>query len=276
VRPKAWEIAVPPFAPGTTWIGGEPPAVEQICARGPLVVHFVDVAHVSSVRTLPYLKGWAERYDAFGLTVIGVNSPRFSFTADPGKLAAASARLGLNLRFAADSRYELWHSYGCEGWPSLFLWGRGGALRWFHFGEGEYEATEAAIREEIDESRKAKRALPEPMAPIRPSDGTGVLVAPPSDEVLPGGSISEPWTAAEGDPPLEVDYAAGEAWASVDGRGSLGVSVDGGSETMVEVEAPGAHLLASHPRHESHRLSLRASPGLSVYSIGYAAGLAGA
>ena len=40
---KPSDIAVPPFPPGTEWIGAEPGAVERICARGPLLVHFVDV-----------------------------------------------------------------------------------------------------------------------------------------------------------------------------------------------------------------------------------------
>jgi hypothetical protein len=273
VRPKAQDIAVPPFPPDAAWIGAEPPAVERICARGPLLVHFVDAAHVSSVRTLPYLRAWRERYGDLGLTVVGVNSPRFSFTADPGKLAAALRRLGVGFPVAADSRYRIWHGYGCEGWPSLFLWGRGGALRWLHFGEGEYQETEAAIREELAGAHDAGGRLPDPIVPLRPSDAPGALVVPPSDEVLPGGSLSEPWLAAEGDPPLELAYAAGEAWASVDGRGSLGASLDGGPEAIIEVDAPGAYRLAVHERHESHRLSLRASPGLSVYSVGFAAGV---
>ena len=138
VRPQAHDIAVPPFPPGTQWVGPEPGAVERICARGPLLVHFVDAAHLSSVRTLPYVRAWEERYRDLGLTLVGVNSPRFPFTADAGKLAAALARLEVGFPVAADSGYRIWHDYGCEGWPSLFLWGRGGALRWFHFGEGEY------------------------------------------------------------------------------------------------------------------------------------------
>ena len=155
---------MPPFPPGTEWIGPEPGAVERICARGPLLVQFVDAAHLSSVRTLPYLTAWEERYRDRGLTVVGVNSPRFPFTADAGKLRAALARLGVRFPVAADSRYEIWHGYGCEGWPSLFLWGRGGALRWFHFGEGEYAATEKAIQ------RGASRRRP----------GPGAARAPPS------------------------------------------------------------------------------------------------
>jgi hypothetical protein len=248
--------------------------VERICARGPLLVGFVDVAHFSSARTLPYLSAWAKRYAEHGLSLIGVNSPRFPFTADAAKLRAALGPLDLHLPFAIDSGYAVWHAYGCRGWPSLFLWSKGGALRWFHFGEGEYEATELAIQEELQGAGGGGFELPEPMAPIRPSDAPGALVAVPSDEVFPGGSIAEPWRVADGDPPLELDYSAGEAWASVDGRGSLSVSIDGGPQTTIEVPAPGAYRLTGHPGHESHRLWLRASPGLSVYSIGFAAGVA--
>jgi hypothetical protein len=274
MRPKALDIAVPPFPPGTAWVGSEPQAVERICARGPLLVHFVDVAHFSSVRTLPYLSAWTKRYAGHGLSLIGVNSPRFAFTADAAGLRAALGRLDLDFPFAIDSAYAVWHAYGCEGWPSLFLWGKGGALRWFHFGEGEYQATEAAIQEELQRAHDDQLELPQPMAPLRPSDEPGALVARPSDELFPGGSISDPWRPAAAEPPLEIDYSAGEAWASVDGRGSLVVSVDGGPETTIEVATPGAYRLAGHPGHEAHHLSLRASPGLSVYSVGFAAGVA--
>ena len=60
---------------------------------------------------------------------------------------------GLDVEFsvAIDAQRELWTAYGCDGWPSLFLWSLGGALSWVHFGEGEYLATELAIQEELRE-----------------------------------------------------------------------------------------------------------------------------
>jgi hypothetical protein len=272
VRPQAHDIAVPPFPPGTQWIGPEPGAVERICAGGPLLVHFVDAAHLSSVRTLPYVSAWEGRYRGHGLTLVGVNSPRFPFTADAAKLAAALTRLEVSFPVAADSRYRIWHDYGCEGWPSLFLWGRGGALRWFHFGEGEYAATEEAIQEEL-RALDPNLELPEPLPALRPSDAPGALVAPPSDEFFPGGSESEPWRARDDDPPLELDYAAGGAWATIDGRGTLRASLDRGRELAIEVEAPGVYELAAHERHEAHHLSLGATRAVRVYSIGFSAGV---
>jgi hypothetical protein len=271
VRPKRRDIAVPPFPAEIAWIGSEPPPVDRICARGPLLVHFVDVAHVSSVRTLPYLAAWAERYEGLGLRVVAVNSPRFPFTADLIKLEAALARLDPPFPVACDSGYAVWHAYGCEGWPSLFLWGSGGALRWYHFGEGEYQATEVAIQDQLRGMHGSGLALPEPMAPLRPSDTPGALVAPPSEEIFPGGSASEPWVATTQERRLELEYAAGGVWASVDGTGSLEAALDDGSTTAVEIVAPGAYRLTAHPTHQSHNLLLVASAGLSVYSLGFEA-----
>jgi hypothetical protein len=273
MRPEAKDIAVPPFPAGIEWVGAEPQPVERICARGPLLVHFIDAAHFSSARTLPYLNEWHERYGPLGLTLVGINSPRFPFTADATKLAGALARLGVGFPVAVDADYRAWHDYGCEGWPSLFLWSRGGALRWFHFGEGEYAATERAIQDEL-RAVSPTLELPSPMPPLRPSDAPDALVAQPSPEVLPGGSISEPWLAARDDAALELDYAAGGVWASVDGEGTLSLSLDGGAaKDDTTVNASGAYELVAHDLHESHHLSIAASPGLAVYSIGFAAGL---
>lgn len=272
MRPEALDIAVPPFHPSVRWLGSEPPAVERICARGPLLVHFIDAAHSSSVRTVPYLSAWQERYEARGLTVLGVNSPRFPFTGDAAKLAAALQGLEVRFPVALDDEYRAWHDYGCEGWPSLFLWGRGGALRWFHFGEGEYAGTEKAIQEELLAVSPALD-LPVPLPPLRPADGPDALVARPTDELLPGGSIGEPWRAATPEESLEIAYAAGGAWASIDGQGILGVSLDGGDTREITVDAPGAYELTAHERHESHELSLTASPEIGIYAVSFAAGV---
>lgn len=244
----------------------------QLCAAGPVLVHFFDFAQLNSVRALPYAIAWHERYRDAGLTTLGIHSPRFPFTAKREAVAAALGRLGVRHPVAVDSRYAVWHDYGCKGWPSLFLWGRGGALRWFAFGEGEYAATEEAIAEEL----KALDPSFEPPAtvePLRASDAPGALVAPPSEEVFPGGSPSEPWRAASAADALELTYEAGGAHISVDGEGELRVALDRGAERLVEVAAAGLYDLAEHPRHQRHELTLRASPALAVYSVSFSAGV---
>jgi hypothetical protein len=244
----------------------------ELTAAGPVLVHFFDFAQLNSVRAMPYLLAWNDRYADRGLTTLGAHTPRFAFSSEEERLAPALEALGVRHAVADDSRYQLWHDYGCRGWPSLFLWGQGGALRWFHFGEGEYEATETAIHEEL-RGIGADGELPEPLAPLRGTDAPGALVAPPSEELFPGGSETEPWRAQGDDDTIQIDYAAGGAHASVSGTGELRVTIDDGTPKSIEVAGGGLYDLVTHPGHESHRLLLEARDGIEVYSVSFSAGL---
>lgn len=244
-----------------------------LTARGPSLVHFFDFAQLNSVRTLPYLSEWARRYGEAGLSVIGVQAPRFPFGADPDAVAAGLARLGVEFPVAIDAERQLWQAYGCEGWPSLFLWKQGGALAWFHFGEGEYRATEEAIQDELREI-DALRELPAPLAPLRETDAPGARVIAPTPENFPGGSWERPWVASEEDPALALDYQAGGVFATVEGEGEIAVEIDGEwREPVAAGPDPRLVSLAEHPRHEAHSLLLRPSPDLRVWSVSFAAGV---
>lgn len=246
--------------------------MERLTAGGPVLVHFFDFAQLNSVRALPYVRAWHGRYAGAGLAVLGVHSPRYPFTTDEGTVRSALERLEVGYPVATDAEHRMWRDYGCEGWPSLFLWGRGGTLRWFHFGEGEYRATEETIQALVRES-SPEAELPEPLPPLRPTDAPGALVVPPSEELFPGGSASEPWQAGVERPALELEYAAGGAYAAADGEGEMQVALDGGVLEPIVIEAPGLHELAAHERHEEHSLIIRPSAGVRIWSISFAPGI---
>jgi hypothetical protein len=267
MHPEAKDIAVPPFPPGVEWLGEEPAAVERLCARGPVLVHFICIGDLGSVRTLPYVRAWHERYAADGLSVLAINTPRFPYTGERDVLEAGLARLEVDFPVALDSSHAIWHAYGCQGWPSLFLWSTAGALHWYQFGQGDYAGTEREIQALLGGS-----AAPL-VAPVRPSDAEGALVMPPTPEVFPGGAPDVPWTAVSEGEQLTVEYEAGGASVSVAGNGELLVSVDRGAEAAVAVNAPGVHELTNHERHEAHTLTLRPERGLSLYSLCFAPGV---
>jgi len=256
------------------WLNTErKPSIAELTAHGPVLVHFFDFAQLNSVRALPYLLAWEERYGELGLTTLGIHSPRYSFTAQREALPPALARLGVRHPVADDSGYAIWRDYGCRGWPSLFLWGQGGALAWYHFGEGGYAATETAIQDEL-RTLDATLTLPaEPLAPLRPSDAPSALVAPPSEELFPGGSASEPWHPSGPGDQLRIEYAAGGAHASLAGMGELRFALDDAPEQTVALAAPGLADLAIHPRHSEHSLLLRPGDGLELYSVSFSAGV---
>jgi hypothetical protein len=273
LRPGRDNIAAPDLPAGLTWIGAEPESMPTLTAAGPALVHFIEFGQLNSVRTLPYLVEWSRRYRNAGLSVIGVQAPRFPFGADPEAVAAAASQLRVEFPVAIDAEHELWSGYGCEGWPSLFLWSLGGALSWVHFGEGEYRATEEVIQEELREI-DALRELPEPMAPLRPSDAPTARVIPPTPELFPGGSWQRPWTAGEDGEALALDYQAGGAFATVEGDGEIEVEIDGEwSQPVPAGPTPGLRVLAEHPRHEAHGLLLRPRPGVRIWSVSFAAGI---
>jgi hypothetical protein len=263
MRPEQDTIAAPDLPEGIEWVGEAPRSMPVATAAGPVLVHFIDFAQLNSVRTLPYVNEWARRYRPHGLTTLGVQAPRFPFGSDPEAVAAGLQRLGVEFPVAIDAKRGLWHSYGCEGWPSLFLWKLGGALAWAHFGEGEYRATEEAIQAELRE-QDALQVLPEPMEPLRPSDAPGAKVMPPTPEFFPEDSEAGK---------LEFPYEAGGAHATVEGKGELTVELDGEPAGTIEIDGAALYTLAEHPRNESHTLTLRPSSGLRIWSVSFAAGV---
>lgn len=271
MRPEREDIASPDFPETLAWLDEPPGTMPLLTADGPVLVHFFDFAQLNSVRTLPYLAEWDRRYRAHGLTTIGIQSPRFPFGADRQVVEAGLRRLDVDFPVAIDAERDLWHEYGCEGWPSLFLWRTAGALAWFHFGEGDYFGTEEAIQAELRET-DALRELPAPLAPLRPTDGPGARVMAPTPELFPGGSWERPWIAGEDGERLDVDYEAGGAYVTVEGSGEITIELDG-RPAAVTVDAPALYPLAEHTHHEAHTLTLRPSPTLRIWSFSFAAGV---
>ena len=265
---------MPPIPPGLDWVGEPVESIDRVVATGPAVVHFFDFAQLNSIRTLPYLEAWNERYENDGLAMIGVHSPRFPFTQDRDAVAAAAERLGIEWPVAVDREFALWRVYEPHGWPALFLWGQGGALRWYQLGEGDYADTEEAIREALPETN-GERERPPLLEPIRPSDAPGVKVIAPTPELFPGGSTEDPWSSTDGNASLQLEYEAGGAYAATDGEGRMAIRVDGERADPIDVTHSGLQELTAHDHTERHTLELEPSPGVLVYSIQFAAAIPG-
>jgi hypothetical protein len=249
-------------------------SIDRLLAERPTLVHFFDFAQLNSVRTLPYLSAWHERYAGAGLALLGVHSPRYSLSRDRDAVAAALPALGVDWPVALDPEMTVWRGYEPRGWPSLFLWGKGGALRWNHLGEGEYAATEEAIRETLTDAG-AGGQWPSLLEPLRPEDAPGARVVAPTPELFPGGGVERPWEATPEEPVLSLSYEAAAAYATTDGEGEIAVVLDGEAAGSVAVEAPGIQELISDEGHRSRTLELRPSPGLRIHSLQFAPGTPG-
>jgi thiol-disulfide isomerase/thioredoxin len=212
----------------------------------PLLVEFWDFCRPNSIRTLPYVKAWHERYGAAGLRIVGVHCPGFDPSREEPAVREAVERLGIEYPVLIDSELELWQEYENEGWPARYLFDGRGRLFDYHFGEGAYAETELAIQELLGVER-------EPLAPLRPEDAPGAPLAPQTADQA--GAYSGP-------------YEAGGVWGVFAGAGTA--TVNG-----VELEIPftGAHPLVEHERHTSAAIELTVGPGLRCLATCFTPGL---
>ena len=105
--------------------------------------------------------------------------------------------------------------------------------------------------------------------------GTAPAIERPSEEVFPGGRYDRPWEPGRPGEPLIVEYAAGGAWAALDGSGTVTVAVDGGAESSIELDGPGLYELAAHPAHGMHAVRIELGGPIRVWSVSFAPGAAG-
>jgi thiol-disulfide isomerase/thioredoxin len=128
------------------WLNSEPLTAEEL--RGRVVL--VDIWTYSCVnwlRTLPYVRAWAERYRDRGLAVVGVHCPEFGFEHDLDNVRHATRELGVGYPVVIDNDFAIWQSLSNRFWPAVYLVDRDGRTRYRHFGEGNYEETEQAIQQ---------------------------------------------------------------------------------------------------------------------------------
>ena len=249
MRPPVDHIVAPPFPAGLAWVNADRVRLEE--QRGhPVLIEFWDFCRANSMRTLPYMKAWHERYEAAGLRIIGVHSPGFEPSGDPDAVRAAVARLGIAYPVAIDSELAVWRLYDNLGWPARYLFNQDGYLFDYHYGEGGYADTELAVQELL--------ALEEPtVPPLRPEDAPGALLVPQSEDV-------------EG--PYSGTYEAGGVWAVLDGHGW--VSAHGQDGPRQPVEHPGAYELIRHERSTAGVLELALGESARCLAVCFTPGLA--
>src|SRR4051794_1802883 len=98
------------------WLGVPFLRMDPPLGQHAVLVEFWDFARVNSLRTLPYLEAWYQRYAGTGLKLIGVHSPGYSFGRDRETVERAVKRLGVPYPVLLDSELELWRIYGNKGW----------------------------------------------------------------------------------------------------------------------------------------------------------------
>ncbi|KAI3591676.1 DipZ protein [Cupriavidus sp. U2] len=133
------------------WLNSPPLTAEAL--RGKVVlVDFWTYSCINCLRSLPYVKAWAEKYRDQGLVVIGVHAPEFAFERNVDNVRKAAKDLGVTYPVAIDNNYAIWRAFQNNYWPAHYFIDAQGRVRFHHFGEGEYDKSEAVIRQLLAEA----------------------------------------------------------------------------------------------------------------------------
>ena len=143
--PLPTEGRLPGFDGATSWLNTPPLSAEELEGRV-VLVDFWTYTCINWLRTLAYVRAWAEKYREQGLIVVGVHTPEFPFERDVDNVREAASALRVEYPIALDSDYRVWRAFGNRYWPAVYIADEEGRIRQHHFGEGAYDECEWAIQ----------------------------------------------------------------------------------------------------------------------------------
>jgi thiol-disulfide isomerase/thioredoxin len=192
-RPKGDRV----LSGGGAWLNTRPLGPADL--RGKVVlVNFWTYTCINSLRPLPFLGTWADRYRDRGLRVIGVHTPEFAFEHDPVNVRQALVDLGVRYPVVLDNDFRVWRAFNNEAWPGFYFTDAQGRVRHRRLGEGGYDQSERVIQQLL--TAAIGQVV---MDAIEPVAGRGAQAAPDWDDL--------------GSPETYVGYAKALRFASLDG-----------------------------------------------------------
>jgi thiol-disulfide isomerase/thioredoxin len=183
-EPDGLKVQAPQLPPDLKWLNSPPLTMENL--RGKVVLlDFWEYTCVNCIRTFPYVKAWQEKYKDKGLVIIGVHTPEFQFARQAENVTRAAKEFGLSYPIVVDSDYLVWRAYQNRYWPAKYLIDHEGFVRYYHFGEGAYESTEARIQDLLKKANPDVK-LPPVTPAIRGTDKPGAVCYPVTPELYLG------------------------------------------------------------------------------------------
>ncbi|HEY4066352.1 MAG TPA: cytochrome c biogenesis protein DipZ [Burkholderiaceae bacterium] len=145
------EGQLPSLAGAVTWLNSPPLTAEGL--RGKVVlIDFWTYSCINCLRSLPYVRAWADKYRDQGLVVIGVHAPEFAFEKNLDNVRAATQELKLDYPVAIDNDFAIWRAFDNHYWPAHYFIDAQGRIRHHHYGEGEYAESETVIQKLLAEA----------------------------------------------------------------------------------------------------------------------------
>ncbi|RRN63991.1 redoxin family protein [Caulobacter sp. 602-1] len=151
------------LSPGMAWLNTEPLLAGDLAGKV-VLVNFWTYTCINSLRPLPYLRAWADRYADRGLVVLGVHTPEFSFERELPRVRRAVAEQGVRYPVVLDNDFAIWRSFDNTAWPAFYFIDASGRIRHRRLGEEDYARSERVIQDLLGEVRGQR--VTEPLSPV--------------------------------------------------------------------------------------------------------------
>jgi cytochrome c biogenesis protein CcdA/thiol-disulfide isomerase/thioredoxin len=149
--PLPVEGVLPSLDGAVQWLNS-PPLTTQALRGKVVLIDFWTYSCINCLRSLPYVKAWAQKYKDQGLVVIGVHAPEFAFERNIDNVKKATHDLGVDYPVAIDNNYAIWRALNNQYWPAHYFVDAQGQIRYHHFGEGDYAESEKVIQQLLAEA----------------------------------------------------------------------------------------------------------------------------
>jgi cytochrome c biogenesis protein CcdA/thiol-disulfide isomerase/thioredoxin len=163
----------PEFTDTQRWFntpGGNPLTIAGLHGKV-VLVDFWTYTCINCIRTLPFLKGLYATYHPYGLEIVGVEAPEFTFEQEASNVEQAVRADGLRYPVVQDNNLATWNAYQNQYWPAEYLIDARGQVRHTQFGEGDYKQSEAAVRQLLHEAGVTNLPMPMTATATMPSAG---------------------------------------------------------------------------------------------------------
>jgi cytochrome c biogenesis protein CcdA/thiol-disulfide isomerase/thioredoxin len=168
----------PSLSGAVEWLNS-PPLTTKALQGKVVLVDFWTYSCINCLRSIPYVRAWADKYKDQGLVVIGVHAPEFAFEKNVANVRKAVTDFKIDYPVAIDNNYAIWRAFKNEYWPAHYFIDAVGRIRHHHFGEGEYDASERIIQQLLAEG--GNTAVTADLVAV---NATGAEAAPDMKEAL--------------------------------------------------------------------------------------------
>ena len=142
----------PEWPSDLTWLNTPfPKTIAQSNANATLLF-FWSSTSINSLRAVKQVNLWHRKYSEFGLEMVGVHAPQFSFEKDSTVVQNSISREVMLYPVVLDNDFKIWSAYRNRAWPAFYLIDQRGVIRDIFVGETEFEQLELRIQDLLAEA----------------------------------------------------------------------------------------------------------------------------